>query len=45
MIALPQSPAVGWVYFRWPYPGTDKVRRKASHIATSDEGFFREVEV
>jgi signal transduction histidine kinase len=40
MIAVAKNPGAGWVDYRWPYPGTDEIRRKTSYIAANDGGFF-----
>lgn len=40
MVSVASSAGEGWVEYRWPYPGTDEVRAKASYIAVNDEGFF-----
>ena len=40
MIAVAKESKVGWVDYRWPYPGTDEIRPKTSYIATNDYGFF-----
>ena len=40
MIAVAKASDVGWVDYRWPYPGTDEIRPKTSYIAMNDSGFF-----
>ena len=30
----------GWVDYKWPYPGSEEVKEKASYIMTNNEKFF-----
>lgn len=40
MISVAKTKKSGWVNYKWPYPGTEEVREKASYIVVNDEGFF-----
>ena len=40
MIALAKQSGAGWVDYRWPHPGTNEIRPKASYIAMNDDDFF-----
>ena len=31
---------LGWVDYKWPYPGTDAVSAKTSYVIKNDKGFF-----
>ena len=40
MISVAKEKKSGWVNYKWPYPGTEEVREKASYIKMNDKGFF-----
>jgi len=40
MIAVASGSGTGWVDYRWPYPGTDEIKKKTSYIVKNDKGFF-----
>lgn len=40
MIAVASDPGMGWVDYRWPYPGSEEIREKTSYIIKNDKGFF-----
>lgn len=40
MIAVSTGPGAGWVEYKWPYPGSEEIKEKASYILTNSEGFF-----
>jgi cytochrome c len=40
MIATVKAKGEGWVDYKWPYPGTEEVRAKASYVMSNKEGFF-----
>jgi signal transduction histidine kinase len=40
MIETAKTSGEGWVNYKWPYPGTDEIKEKASYVMTNDEGFF-----
>ena len=40
MISVANDKKSGWVNYKWPYPGTEEVREKASYIVMNEKGFF-----
>ncbi|MDX2369099.1 MAG: cache domain-containing protein [Colwellia sp.] len=40
MVAVAKAPGTGWVNYKWPYPGTDEVREKASYVIANGSEFF-----
>lgn len=40
MVATAKASGEGWVDYKWPYPGTEEIREKASYVLTNKEGFF-----
>ncbi len=40
MIAVAKDSGEGWVDYKWPYPGSEEVKEKASYIMTNNEKFF-----
>lgn len=40
MVAVAKKQGEGWVYYKWPYPGTEEVKEKTSYIAMNESGFF-----
>lgn len=40
MIAVAKDSGEGWVDYKWPYPGSEEVKDKASYILTNNEKFF-----
>ena len=40
MIDTVKDKGAGWVDYKWPYPGTDEVREKASYVMGNGAGFF-----
>ena len=40
MIATVKAKGEGWVDYKWPYPGTEEVRAKASYVMSNKERFF-----
>ena len=40
MITVANVKGSGWVHYRWPYPGTEAIRKKGSFIIKNDKGFF-----
>lgn len=35
-----EAKGMGWVDYKWPYPGSDKVSEKTSYVMKNDKGFF-----
>ncbi len=40
MIAVAKNSEEGWVDYKWPYPGSEEVKEKASYIIMNNEKFF-----
>ncbi|MEG3639535.1 cache domain-containing protein [Magnetococcus sp. PR-3] len=41
MTELAKTKGEGWVNYKWPYPGTEEIREKASYIkASADKSFY-----
>ncbi|GAB0147963.1 cache domain-containing protein [Marichromatium gracile] len=40
MIETVKDSGEGWVDYRWPYPGSDEIRDKATYVIGNDGGFF-----
>lgn len=40
MIVVAKDSGEGWVDYKWPYPGSEEVKEKASYIMTNNEKFF-----
>jgi signal transduction histidine kinase len=40
MIAVAKASGEGWVDYKWPYPGTEEIKTKASYVMTNKEGIF-----
>ena len=40
MISVASLKGSGWVHYRWPYPGTDAIKKKTTYIIKNDKGFF-----
>ena len=40
MVAVAKDSGMGWVDYKWPYPGTEEVREKTSYIIANGTEFF-----
>ncbi len=40
MIKVAKNDGSGWVNYKWPYPGSEEVREKASWIEAVDDKYF-----
>ncbi|MBF0153607.1 MAG: cache domain-containing protein [Magnetococcales bacterium] len=40
MVKVAKEQHMGWVNYKWPYPGTDQIKEKTTYIMADPAGFF-----